>query len=95
MKVGNIASNINLLSTDKTENKEKVSFGEILNNQLKSVEELQSTADSLTEKMVTGEVQDLSKVMIATEEAAIALQMTVQIRNKVVEAYQEVSRMQL
>ncbi|SHH83564.1 flagellar hook-basal body complex protein FliE [Clostridium grantii] len=95
MKINNLMGNINLLDSNKQTEKNSVSFGEVLNNQLKNLEDLQSTADNLTEKMVTGEVQDLSKVMIATEEATIALQMTVQIRNKVVEAYQEVSRMQL
>jgi flagellar hook-basal body complex protein FliE len=95
MKITNVANNINLLDNSTKEEKSTVSFGEMLNNQLKNLQELQSTADDLTTKMVTGEVQDLSKVMIATEEANIALQMTVQIRNKVIDAYQEVSKMQL
>jgi flagellar hook-basal body complex protein FliE len=95
MKITNLANNIKLLDNSTKEEKSTVSFGEMLNNQLKNLQELQSTADDLTTKMVTGEVQDLSKVMIATEEANIALQMTVQIRNKVIDAYQEVSKMQL
>jgi flagellar hook-basal body complex protein FliE len=95
MKITNVANNINLLDNSTKEEKSTVSFGEMLNNQLKNLQELQSTSDDLTTKMVTGDVQDLSKVMIATEEANIALQMTVQIRNKVIDAYQEVSKMQL
>ena len=41
------------------------------------------------------EVNDISQVVIAGEKAGVALQLTMQIRNKVVEAYQEVMRMQV
>lgn len=95
MKIGNITNNTNLLSIDKSKTNGDFSFSRVLNDRLNNLEELQTKADELTDKMVTGEVQDIHKVMIATEEAQIALQLTVQIRNKVIEAYQEVSRMQL
>ncbi|GAA0178086.1 hypothetical protein SH2C18_12000 [Clostridium sediminicola] len=95
MKIGNITNNMNSLLIDNEKTNGDFSFGKILNDRLNNLEELQNKADDLTTKMVTGEVQDIHKVMIASEEAQIALQMTVQIRNKVIEAYQEVSRMQL
>lgn len=95
MKIASIPNNASLLSINKKETNEEVSFSKVLSNQLKNLEEIQTNADELTEKMVTGEVQDIHKVMIAGEEAQIALQMAVQIRNKVIEAYQQVSRMQL
>lgn len=95
MKIGSLTNDINLLSIDKSKTNEDFSFSKVLNDRLNNLEELQTKADELTDKMVTGEVQDIHKVMIASEEAQIALQLTVQIRNKVIEAYQEVSRMQL
>ena len=42
-----------------------------------------------------GKIEDLHQVILAGEKAALALQMTLQVRNKVVEAYQELMRMQV
>lgn len=56
---------------------------------------LQSTADDLAVKAVTGQLADPSQYTIAATEATLATQMTVALRNKAVEAYSEVMRMQL
>lgn len=77
-----------------TENKVE-GFGEILKKSLEDVKAAQNESDKLTGQLVTGEVQDVHEVMIASQKAGLSLQMTVQVRNKVVEAYQEVMRMQL
>ncbi|RJX27869.1 MAG: flagellar hook-basal body complex protein FliE [Dethiobacter sp.] len=69
-------------------------FTDVLFKALKEVNQLQLKADEVTEKMVLGELDDVHQVMLMTEKAKLALQLTVQIRNKLVEAYQEVSRMQ-
>ncbi|MBS4021294.1 MAG: flagellar hook-basal body complex protein FliE [Dethiobacter sp.] len=69
-------------------------FAEALFNAVKDVNHLQLKADELTEKMVLGQIDDVHQVMLAAEKAKLALQLTVQIRNKLVEAYQEVSKMQ-
>lgn len=71
------------------------SFGSILKEKLDEVNQLQQEADAITEKFLVGQVQDLHQVTIAAEKANLALQLTVQIRNKIVEAYQEISRMQI
>ncbi|MBR2516454.1 flagellar hook-basal body complex protein FliE [Geobacillus sp.] len=66
-------------------------FKEALNN----VNNAQIEADALTEKLVRGENVQLHDVMIASQKASIALQLTIEIRNKAVEAYQEMMRMPL
>ncbi|GAW92915.1 flagellar hook-basal body complex protein FliE [Calderihabitans maritimus] len=71
------------------------SFAGVLQKALGEVNELQLQADRLAEKFVVGEVEDLHQVMLATERAYLALQLTVQVRNKIIEAYQEISRMQI
>ncbi|MEW6661719.1 MAG: flagellar hook-basal body complex protein FliE [Bacillota bacterium] len=71
------------------------SFGDLLKQKLAEVNSLQLKADELTRQMLAGQPVDLHQVMIAAEQASLALQLTVQIRNKVIEAYQEVSRMQI
>lgn len=49
----------------------------------------------MTEKLARGENVDLHQVMIASQKANITLQATIEIRNKVIEAYQEIMRMQV
>lgn len=70
-------------------------FAAFLKNNLNKVNDLQKEADALTKKMIAGDDVDLHQVMIATEKAEIAMQLTLQIRNKLVEAYQELNRMQI
>lgn len=70
-------------------------FGDFLQNAIDEVNALQQQSAGIKEKLVTGSVDDLHQVMITAEKANMALQLTVQIRNKVVEAYQEIMRMQV
>jgi flagellar hook-basal body complex protein FliE len=69
-------------------------FSKMLGDAIKNVNSLQKDADTAAVKLALGEVDDVHQVMIATEQAKLALQLTVQVRNKLVEAYQEISRMQ-
>lgn len=77
----------------KTENEK--SFGEMLANALQNVNNLVKDSEQKSVDMAQGRIEDVSQVMIATEKASLGLQMTMQVRNKVVEAYQEVMRMQV
>lgn len=69
-------------------------FSKMLSDAIRNVNSLQKDADTAAAKLALGEVDDVHQVMIATEQAKLALQLTVQVRNKLVEAYQEISRMQ-
>ncbi len=71
------------------------SFGEILSKALQEVNAAQVRADELQIKFLTGEVQDLHQVVIALEEARLMMSLAVEVRNRVVESYQEISRMQI
>ena len=52
-------------------------------------------SDQLIQGLAAGNLDNLHHVMIALEEAKLAMQLTVQVRNKVLEAYQELLRMQV
>ena len=83
-----------------TENQNKAagagkSFGEMLGSALEEVNQAQLKADGMAKKFLIGEVQDIHQVTIAMEEARLMMQMAVEVRNKIVEAYQEISRMQV
>ncbi len=75
--------------------KEEKSFGEMLGDAINGVNNLQKAAEKKNIDMAAGKVEDISEVMIAAEKSSIALQLTIQVRNKVVEAYQEIMRMQM
>lgn len=81
-------------SSNKREQAHKA-FGSILSEALENVNEMQLEADKMTQQYLTGENTDIAAVLLATEKANLALQLTVQVRNKIVEAYQEISHMQL
>ncbi|MGG4169778.1 flagellar hook-basal body complex protein FliE [Rossellomorea vietnamensis] len=68
-------------------------FSQLLKNSIDEVNKMQVQSDQLTEKLVRGENVDLHQVMIASQKASITLQTTMEVRNKVVEAYQEIMRM--
>ena len=90
-------SSSNIMKVNTTAEKDNnitSSFGDYLNNAISQVNDLQQQSVVSGEKLATGEADDLHQVMIATEKADLAFQLTVQIRNKVLDAYQEIMRMQ-
>lgn len=68
-------------------------FGKIFRDALQSVNDLQLHTDKLDRELAAGTVENIHEVTIAAEKAALALELTVQIRNKLLEAYQELMRM--
>jgi flagellar hook-basal body complex protein FliE len=70
-------------------------FGTTLRGALQEVNRLQLDAGSDVNRVVAGEEVDLHEVMISSAEAGIAFEMMMEIRNKLLEAYQEVMRMQV
>lgn len=86
----------NGLQTNDVETEEKSpNFLDTLKEKLNEVNDKQIESDTLTQKFITGEETDVHKVMVSTEEAKLSLELAVQIRNKLVEAYQEFNRMQI
>jgi len=71
------------------------SFIETLSESIERVNQLQKEADQAIEKLATGESKSVHGAMIAVSKADMAFRMTMQVRNKMVEAYQEVMRMQI
>lgn len=70
-------------------------FKAALNQAIKEVNEMQQESQHKTELLAKGEINDLHDVMITSQKASVTLQATVEVRNKVVEAYQEIMRMQV
>lgn len=73
----------------------ETSFRDLVKNYLSQVNDLQLKASGSIEDLALGKNVEIHQVMLAVEEADISLQLLLQIRNKLVESYQEVMRMQI
>ncbi|NLK44177.1 MAG: flagellar hook-basal body complex protein FliE [Tissierellia bacterium] len=83
------------LNNTITSKDDSVNFTEILKNALNNVNNMQIESEEYKKMLAFGEVDNLHDVTIASEKANIALQITMSIRNKVVEAYKEIMRIQI
>jgi flagellar hook-basal body complex protein FliE len=70
-------------------------FGNFLTDAMNKLNQQQQSVDKLNDQFAKGEISDVHQLMIATEKASLGLQLTVQVRNKVIDAYQEIMRMQV
>ena len=68
-------------------------FGAALDNALHSVSTSQNNAEALSVGYERGEVTDVAKVMLARQEAGVAFEATLQVRNRLLSAYQDIMRM--
>ena len=79
----------------KTAALEKNSFGDWLNKSINTVNRMQQEADASAVKLTTGESKDIHNTMIDMQKADIAMNLLMEVRNKVISAYEEVKRMQI
>ncbi len=70
-------------------------FSSLLKKAVNEVNHAQVQSDIMTEKLANGENVQLHDVMIASQKASIMFETALQVRNKVVEAYQSIMRMQI
>ncbi|WP_078380899.1 flagellar hook-basal body complex protein FliE [Sutcliffiella halmapala] len=70
-------------------------FSSFLRDALNEVNQSQVVSNEATKKLVNNEGIDLHDVLIAQQKASVSLQLTMEIRNKGIEAYQEIMRMQV
>ena len=69
-------------------------FVDSLRSAMDQVDRLQGTAEQKVSAMLNGTGMDVHGAMIAVEQADLSFQLMMQVRNKIVQAYQEISRMQ-
>lgn len=98
MEIARIASSLTpspLSAPGSVSRGQSDSFRKVLGNAVEELNRLQHNADDAVNRLALGEAVDLHNVTIAVEEASVAFQLAMQVRNKLVEAYQEVMRMQV
>jgi flagellar hook-basal body complex protein FliE len=69
-------------------------FASALSHGLDNLQQLQTKSDNLAVQAATGSLSDVSDYMIASTQASLATQLTVAVRNKAVEAFNDIMRMQ-
>lgn len=70
-------------------------FATFLKDSLNDVMKTEAESNTMTDKMIRGENADIHQVMTAAQKSSITMQLTIEMRNKAVEAYQEIMRMQI
>jgi flagellar hook-basal body complex protein FliE len=71
------------------------SFADTLKDAVQSVNQAQKESDVKMQELAVGKNQNIPEIMIAAEKADIQLRLMVQVRNKIIEAYQEIMKMQV
>lgn len=71
------------------------SFGQVLATKLGELNATQQKSDQLAVKAATGDLKDIHEYTIAASQAQVATQLVVAVRNKAVESFNEIMRMQL
>jgi flagellar hook-basal body complex protein FliE len=71
------------------------SFADLLSNKVEGINAKQNEASGLMEDLATGKTDDVAQTMMRIQEANLDLKLATQVRNKVIDAYQEVLRMQV
>ncbi len=88
-ELSSLAKNVN----DEDKEAKKLGFPQVFKELVNNTNDLQMNAADIAEKFVLGEITDIHEVMIAAEEAGVAFELVMEIRNKLIEAYQELMRM--
>jgi flagellar hook-basal body complex protein FliE len=70
-------------------------FGSLLEASLQKIEQPRAEANEAVNKLISGDGEELHTALIATQRAELTFELGLQIRNKVVQAYQEIMRMQM
>ena len=96
--IESINGNYNIAPLDKSVNdnsNNKLSFSKLLKKNLNDVNKLQMQSNEMTEQFALGNIENVHDVTIAAQKASTALNLTVAVQNKVMDAYNEIMRMQI
>jgi len=95
MKIERYGINQYIEQMEKDKVNKTSSFVETLKESINKMGEIEKEADREIKKLATMESSDIHDTMIAIEKADMAFQLMIQIRNKIINAYEEIMRMQV
>jgi flagellar hook-basal body complex protein FliE len=83
-----------IASTDSARDTSGASFGQLVGQAITHTEQVQAKADGLAVQAATGDLKDVQDYLAAATEASLTTQLTVAVRNKAVDAFNEIMRLQ-
>ena len=94
ISTNSILNNLNISNTTE-EKTNGTSFSNVLSDAISKVNDSEVNANNKIESLIKGEDVEMQEVMLAMQESVLSLQALIEVRNKTVEAYQEISKLQL
>lgn len=88
-------SNVSVPNPGTSSSTGSKSFADTLKEAVNNVNTMQKESDVKMQEIATGKNHNIPEVMIAAEKADISLKLMVQVRNKIIEAYQDIMKMQV
>jgi flagellar hook-basal body complex protein FliE len=96
MNIQSIGTKMSPTAVAKTDSPQGAGgFGETIKNAVNDVNKTQTEADQMATRLASGDAVEVHQAMIAMQKASQALNLTIQVRNKVIDAYQEIMRTQV
>jgi len=97
LMIGKLNPNLTVPEIRKPRETEKPggAFGDVLKDAISTVNDLQKQSDQSIQNLISGENKDIHSTLIAVQKADLSFQTMMQVRNKIVAAYQEIMRMQV
>lgn len=94
--VRSVIENVNLNVGDSSNNVSAGnSFSKVIGDMINKVDDSQVSADNKIQGLIKGENVSMHEVMLSMQESQLSMQLLIEMRNKLVEAYQEINRVQL
>lgn len=94
ISTNSILNNLNISNTTE-EKTNGTSFSNVLSDAISKVNDSEVNANNKIESLIKGEDVEMHEIMLAMQESVLSLQALIEVRNKTVEAYQEISKLQL
>lgn len=91
--IGGLGARLESIGLEKAKPSDSKGFGDVLASGVAEVDRLQKDADNAVYGMALGKGEDIHKVMIAIEKADVSFQFMLAVRNKAINAYEEIMRM--
>lgn len=85
------STSINTQTPGKAQN----DFANLLKRSIENMNDVEAISDHKTTALVNGDIEDLHEVMIAAQKSSITVEATVQVQKKIIDAYNEIMRMQV
>jgi flagellar hook-basal body complex protein FliE len=93
--ISNVVSNAQQISSVGNTQESTSSFSNILSDALDNIKETEAEAQAANQALLTGESDDIHTALIAAQKANVAVSLAVEVRNRVVEAYNKITEMQV